>query len=213
METKFQTNSFIPKSSLNNIIDDTGKIQKNNTNRSGSSSFFVLISFFIFVCSVVSAGIIFSLNELSLSQKKTANDSLVKYQKDINKETIEDIQALNSRLGVVNSLLGRHVAVSVIFGELSRNTIKQVSFSSFNLKRKSDNTFSIALNAQGVGYESIIAQDMQFSTAAAQKFFKNTSILNFSKSKGQNIASFDIDTSVSSNVINFSEIINNIPNQ
>lgn len=213
METKFQTTSFIPKASLNNIVDDDGKIQKSVNHGSDSSSFFILISFFIFICSIVSAGIIFSLNEFSLSQKKSYNNSLVEYQKKINIETIEDIKALNNRLGVINSLLKRHVAPSVIFGQLSQNTIKQVSFSSFDLKRKADNTFSLVLKAQGVGYESIVAQDAQFSTAGAQKFFKNTSITDFSKSKGQTISSFGIDTSVSNNVINFSEIINNTTSQ
>ncbi|MDI7010152.1 hypothetical protein, partial [Pseudomonas aeruginosa] len=72
-----------------------------------------------------------------------------------------------------------HIVASIIFDELSKNTIKQVSFSSFDLKRKSDNTFSLSLKAQGIGYESIVAQDAQFSTAPAQKFFKNTSITDF----------------------------------
>lgn len=208
METKFQTTSFIPKSSLDNVVDDHGKIQRSSGSSAGSSSFFILISFFLFICSIVSAGIIFSLNQLALSQKKSANDSLVKSQKDINKETIEDIKSLNNRLGVIQSLLSRHVAPSFIFNELAKNTIKQVSFSSFNLKRKSDNTFSITLKAHGTGYESIVAQDSQFSSGQAQKFFKNTSITDFIKSKGQDLTSFGIDTSVSSNSINFSEIIN-----
>jgi hypothetical protein len=209
METKFQTTSFIPKSSLNNIVDGNGKIQKSTDHMSTSSSFFILIAFFIFICSVVSAGIVFSLNELSISQKKSANESLKKYQESINKETIEDIKLLNSRLNIIDSLLRRHVAPSVVFEQLSINTIKQVSFSSFSLKRKADNTFSLILKAQGVGYESIIAQDSQFSSGEAQKFFKNTTITDFSKSKGQVLSSFGIDTSVSKNAINFYEIINN----
>jgi hypothetical protein len=209
METKFQTTSFIPKSSLNNIVDGNGKIQKSTDHMSTSSSFFILIAFFIFICSVVSAGIVFSLNELSISQKKSANESLKKYQESINKETIEDIKLLNSRMNIIDSLLRRHVAPSVVFEQLSINTIKQVSFSSFSLKRKADNTFSLILKAQGVGYESIIAQDSQFSSGEAQKFFKNTTITDFSKSKGQVLSSFGIDTSVSKNAINFYEIINN----
>lgn len=213
METKFQTTSFIPKSSLNNIVDVDGKIQRSVNHASSSSSFFVLISFFIFICSVVSAGIVFSLNELSISQKKSANESLKKYQEYINKETIEDIKSLNSRLALIDSLLKRHVAPSVVFEQLSINTIKQVSFSSFSLKRKADNTFSLVLKAQGVGYESIIAQDAQFSTGEAQKFFKNTSITDFSKSKGQTMSSFGIDTNISKNAINFYEIINNTISQ
>lgn len=209
METKFQTTSFIPKASLDNVVDDKGKIQNTSMNRSSGGGLLLLISFFLFVCSIVSAGIIFSLNQLDLTRKKVANDSLVKSQKDINKETIDGIKSLNNRLAVINALLEKHVAVSAIFGELSKNTLKQVSFSSFNLKRNSDDTFSLSLKAQGIGYESIVAQDSQFSSAPAQKFFKNTIITDFIKSKGQDIASFGVETSVSGNSINFSEIINN----
>lgn len=212
METRFQTTSFIPKASLDNVVDDHGKIQRTSGSASGGSSFFILISFFLFVCSIVSAGIIFSLNQLALSQKKSANDSLVKSQQSINKETIEEIKSLNSRLGVIQSLLNRHVAASLIFNELSKNTITQVSFSSFDLKRKADNTFSLSLKAQGVGYESIVAQDAQLSSAPAQKFFKNTSITDFVKSKGQDLTSFGINTSVSNNAINFSEVLNSTIN-
>jgi len=212
METRFQTTSFIPKASLDNVVDDNGKIQRSSGSASGGSSFFILISFFLFVCSIVSAGIIFSLNQLAISQKKSANDSLVKSQQSINKETIEEIKSLNSRLGVIQSLLNRHVAVSLIFNELSKNTITQVSFSSFDLKRKADNTFSLSLKAQGVGYESIVAQDAQFSSAPAQKFFKNTSITDFVKSKGQDLTSFGINTSISAGAINFSEVLNSTIN-
>jgi hypothetical protein len=209
METKFQTTSFIPKASLDNVVDDKGKIQNTSMNRSGGSSFFILISFFLFVCSLVSAGIVFSLNQLDLTRKKAANDSLVKYQKDINKETIEGIKSLNNRLQIIDSLLQKHVAPSFIFRELSKNTLKQVSFSSFDLKKKSDGTFSLTMKAQGIGYESIVAQDSQFSSAPAQKFFKNTIITDFIKSKGQDIATFGVETGISGNSIRFSEIINN----
>ncbi len=212
METRFQTTSFIPKASLDNVVDDHGKIQRTSGSYSGGSSFFILISFFLFICSVVSAGIIFSLNQLAIAQKKSANDSLVNSQKDINKDTIEEIKSLNSRLGVIQSLLSKHVAVSLIFNELGKNTITQVSFSSFDLKRKTDNTYALALKAQGIGYESIVAQDAQLTSGPAQKFFKNTSITDFVKSKGQKMTSFGINTSISSGAINFAEVINNTIN-
>ena len=213
METKFQTTSFVPKASLNNVVDDNGKVKPVSNKDTTSSSFFILISFFIFVCSVVSAGIIFSLNEFALSQKKSLTASLDRYQKDINKETIESIKSLNNRLSLIKYLVDEHVAVSLIFEQLSQNTIRKVSFTSFDLKKKNDNTFSLKLNAQGIGYESIVSQDVQFSSAFAQKFFKNTSITDFSKTKGQSITNFNIDTSVSNNSINFSEAVNKIINQ
>ncbi len=211
METKFQTNSFVPKSSLN-VVDDSGNINRSPKISNNTTSFFILISFFLFVCSVVSAGIVFSLNQLSTNLKKSAVSDLDKYKKDLNTETVEDIKSLDNRLEVVTSLIEKHTVASKIFEELSKNTIKQVSFSSLDLKRKTDNTFSVTLKAQGVRYESIVAQDIQFSTPSAQKFFKNTSITDFSKSKGQNQVSFGIETSISNNVINFSKIINNNTN-
>jgi hypothetical protein len=213
METRFQTTSFIPKSSLDNVIDDQGKIQRSSgSSSSGSSSFFILISFFIFICSIVSAGIIFSLNQLSIAQKNSAIESLTKSQKDINRDTIEEIKALNNRLGVIKYLLDNHVSVSYVFSELSKNTIKQVSYSSFDLKKRNDNTFALTLKAQGIGYESIVAQDSLLTSGPAQKFFKNTSITDFVKTKGQDLTSFGIETSISANSINFAEVLNNTTN-
>ena len=214
METRFQTNSFIPKATLDSVVDERGQIQRSvgSGRDSSGSSLFALISFFIFICSVVAAGIIFSLNKVELSRKASAEASLDNSSKSINKETVEEIKALNNRLGVIKSLLERHVVASIIFDELSKNTIKQVSFSSFNLKRKNDNSFSLNLKAQGVGYKSIIAQDSQFISGPAQKFFKNTTVTDFSKSKGQDLASFGIDTNISFNSVKFSEVINAINN-
>ncbi len=210
METRFQTTSFIPKASLDNVVDDKGKIQRATGSSSGGSSFLLLISFFIFVCSIVSAGIIFSLNKIDIKNKSDISSSLSISQKSINKETINDIKSLNNRLAVIRSLLDRHVAVSVVFDELAKNTVKQVSFSSFDLKRKGDNTYSLTLKANGIGYTSIVAQDNQFVSGPAQKFFKNTIITDFVKSKGQDATSFGISTNVSVNSVKFSDIINNI---
>ncbi len=207
METRFQTNSFIPKASLDNIVDDRGKLQR-PVSTNGGTSFLLLLSFFIFICSLVSAGIVFSLNKIDLSRKKTANDSLVRSQQSINKETIEDIKSLNNRLALIKSLTDRHVASSIVFEELAKNTIRQVSFSGFDLKRKNDGTYTLTLKAQGIGYESIVAQDSQFSTGQAQRVFKNTSITDFIKSKGQDLTSFTIETSLAGNSVLLSEIIN-----
>ncbi len=210
METRFQTNSFIPKSSLDNVVNSEGKIQRSSgSNNSGSSSFFILISFFIFVCSVVSAGIVFSMNKIAIIQKNSAIESLSKSQKDINKDTIEELKALNNRLAIINSLINNHVAVSHIFAELGKSTIKEVSYSSFSLVKNPDKSFSVSLSAQGVGYVSVIAQDDLLTSAESQKFFKNTSITNFSKSKGEDIASFGVQATISENSLNFSEVLNN----
>ncbi len=210
METRFQTTSFIPKASLDNVVDDKGKIQRSTGSSSGSSSFVLLISFFIFICSMVSGGIIFSLNKIDVARKASATASLAASQKSINKDTIEEIKSLNNRLAVIKSLLNRHVAVSVIFDQLAQNTIKQVSFSSFDLKRKSDNTYALNLKANGIGYTSIVAQDNQFTSGQAQKFFKNTLITDFVKTKGQDMTTFGISTNISANSISYSEIINNL---
>lgn len=207
METKFKTTSFVPKASLTNVVDEKGKINKKESMSSYSSSFIILTSFFIFICSVVSAGIVFSLNRYSIATKESLAKSLENYRKDINKETIEEIKSLNDRLAAIDYLLDEHVAVSQVFDQLAQNTIKKVSFNSFNLKKTAENTFALSLKAEGIGYESVVSQDIQFSSPLAQKFFKNTSITDFSKSKGQSIANFGIETNISNSAVNFSELI------
>lgn len=210
METRFQTNSFIPKASLDNVVDDRGKLQRPTGVGTGGTSLFLLLSFFIFICSLVSAGIVFSLNKIDVSRKKAANDSLARSQQSINKETIEDIKSLNNRLTLIKSLTEKHVATSIVFEELAKNTIRQVSFSGFDLKKRNDGTYALTLKAQGIGYESIVAQDSQFSTGQAQRVFKNTSISDFIKSKGQDLTSFTIETSLTNNSVLLSEAINKI---
>ena len=119
---------------------------------------------------------------------------------------------MSDRLTIISGLIKNHVAVSPLFMELGRNTLEKVTLTSFDLKRKNDNTFSLNLKAQGVGYESIVAQDKQFSTPVAQHVFKNTLINDFSKAKGQDIATFSISTVVASQAVNFVNLIGNSSN-
>jgi hypothetical protein len=207
METRFQTTSFIPKTSLDNVVDDGGHLQKTPGHHGGQGSLFTLLAFFIFICSLVAAGVVFSLSKLSVSNKSEAQKSLAVYQAKNNTETIEEIKSLSNRLNILQNLLTEHVAVVPLFGEISRNTLDKVSWTSFSLKRKPDGTFSLTMKAQGVGYESIVVQDKQFSTPIAQKVFKNTSISDFSKPKGQDLASFTLNTTVVHTAVNFPLLI------
>lgn len=210
METRFQTTSFIPKASLDNVVDEGGHIQKTSTHR-GGAGLFTLLAFFIFICSLVAAGIVFSLDKLSISDKANAEKDLLKYQAKSNAETIEDIRASTNRIALIRELLNNHVAVVPLFAEIGRNTLDKVSFTSMSLRRKPDNTFALTMKAQGVGYESIVVQDNQFSTPIAQKVFKNTSITDFSKPKGQDLASFTVQTTVAQTATNFASLIKPVP--
>ncbi len=211
METRFQTTSFIPRASLDNVVDDKGHIQKRSSSIFSGGSLFTLISFFVFICSLVAAGVVFSLDKLSVSNKTTAEKALAKYQERSNAQTIEDLKAVNDRLEILKTLLDNHVAVRPLFAEVGRNTLDRVSLTGFSLKRKPDGTFSLGLKAQGVGYESIVVQDKQFSEVVAQKTFKNTSISDFSKARGQDLAVFNINTTVVENAVNFSSLIRPAP--
>ncbi len=205
METRFQTTSFIPKASLDNIVGDDGRLQKQQTTHTGS--IFTLFAFFIFICSLVAAGVVFSLLKLSNSNKATAQKNLAGYQAKSNTETIEEIKALNDRLNILAALINKHVAVVPLFGEIGRNTIDKVSYSSLSLKRKPDGTFALSMRAQGIGYESIVVQDKQFSDPVVQRVFKNTSITDFSKQKGQDLTAFVVNTTVVENAVNFATLI------
>lgn len=207
METRFQTTSFIPKASLDNVVSEDGHIQK-KSGPTTTGSLVTLLCFFLFVCSLVSAGVVFFLGKLAQTTKVQAEKDLAAYQKRNTTETIVEIKTLQDRLTLVENLVKNHVAISPLFDQLSANTLSQVSFTSFDLKKKAEGSYSLSLKAEGVGYESIVAQDTQFSSPVAQKTFKNTIISDFSKPKGQDLAMFNLSTTIASPAINFATLIN-----
>lgn len=212
METRFQTTSFIPKTSLDNVVSETGQIQKNRSGHSTPGSIVTLLCFFLFVCSLVSAGVVFFLGKLADTTKVQAEKDLAGYQKRNTTETIVEIKTLQDRLLLVDNLVKNHVAISPLFDQLAANTLTRVSLTSFELKKKADGAFGLSLKAQGVGYESIVAQDTQFSSPVAQRIFKNTIISDFSKPKGQDVATFSLTTTIATPAVNFATLINGAVN-
>ena len=212
METRFQTNSFIPKASLDNVVSESGQIQKSKTKGSTTGSLVTLLCFFLFVCSLVSAGVVFFLGKLANTTKLQAQKDLAEYQKRNTTETIQEIKTLQDRLLLVDNLVKNHVAVSPLFDQLAAITLTRVSFTGFDLKKKTDGGFGLSLKAQGIGYESIVAQDTQFSSPVAQRIFKNTIINDFNKPKGQDLASFSLSTTIANPAVNFATLINGAAN-
>lgn len=206
METRFQTTSFIPKTSLDNVVSEDGQIKKNNKH-SPAGNLVLLLCFFLFVSSLVSAGVVFFLTKLTETAKVTVQKSLIDYQKRNSTETIVDIKNLQDRLNLIENLIKNHSAVSPIFYKLGENTLSKVSFNSFDLKKKTDGSYILSLKAQGLGYESIVAQDTQFSSALAQKTFKNTVITDFSKPKDQDITTFSLTTTIPASVVRFATLV------
>lgn len=208
METRFQTTSFIPKTSLDNVVSEGGQFQKKQSGSPATGNLVLLICFFLFVCSLVSAGVVFFLGKLTDTTKAQVENTLVEYQKRNSSETIVEIKNIQDRLVLIGNLIKDHVAVSPLFDRLAENTLSRVSFSSFDLKRKNDGSFVLNLKAQGIGYESIVAQDTQFSSALAQKTFKNTIISDFSKAKDQDFAIFNLSTTIPASAAKFVTFVN-----
>lgn len=206
METRFQTTSFIPKTSLESVVSEGGQFQKKSSQATGN--LVLLFCFFLFVCSLVSAGVVFFLNKLTDTTKQQVGKTLAEYQMRNSAETIVEIKNLQDRLLLIQNLIKEHVAVSPLFDRLAENTLSKVSFNSFDLKRKSDGSITLALKAQGIGYESIVAQDTQFSSALAQKTFKNTVISDFSKAKDQDVAVFSLTTTIPASSVRFATFVN-----
>ncbi len=201
METRFQTTSFIPKASLDNVVSEDGHLQKQRS--SGGVSLMTLFALLVFIGSVVSAVVVFFLVNIEVANKEQLRKDINAYQSRITAETISELKHIEDRLKLIEVLVKSHVKTSRIFRELESNTLKRVSFNSFDLKKKPDQSFSLSLKAQGIGYESIVAQDKKFSDIIAQKTFKNTSITDFSKPKGQDISSFNIITTIAPSAANF----------
>ncbi len=139
--------SFIPKEALT--------AQKART---GGVGLFLLISIFIFVLSLVSAGGVFAYTGL-LNQQLAKNKADLDIQKGaFDPATIQDLLRLDSRIEQSKAVLAKHVAPSGIFNYLAERTLVRVQFSGFDYNLSADGTASIQLEGTADSFSTIALQ-------------------------------------------------------
>ena len=193
MDKEFQT-SFIPKKT---IVESPKKI------RSGGG-IINLISFIIFVASLLSAGGAYLYRNSIESDIAEFKRSLQIAKNQFEPSLIEELQILDKRLNAATTILNKHVAVSPIFVLLQDITLPTVRYSDFTYEiDPSTNLVNIEMKGEAKGYNFIALQADLFSD---NKFIKNPIFSDFILDQTGNI-DFNLSFSVDKSLISYESFI------
>jgi hypothetical protein len=128
METKFQT-SFIPKKQAPSM-----GMAGNPVIRKPKSSIFMTLATLIFIASLVGAVGSYAWKYVLISSQETYKKDLAKRREQFDLNLIEDLKEINIKINMARQLMNNHIAVSQVFDTISRFTIQNVRFLSFELE-------------------------------------------------------------------------------
>jgi hypothetical protein len=185
--------SFIPKKPLDSPTA---------YHESGSVGFLFFISLFIFIASVVAAGIVFGYSTFLQSSISGKQESLRKEEAAFDPEQISQLVRLDSRINNARTLLASHVAPSAIFAFLSQQTLQKVQFTSFEYGLNTDGTGSITLAGIADSFSSVALQSDQFN--AANQVLKDVVFSNVNNG-GQASVKFSVIGNVNSALISYAK--------
>ncbi len=164
MENKFQT-SFIPQKPLTQTFSQPPR----------TTNFFTLVSTIIFITVLALCGGVFGYQKYLQNQNAGFADQLRKITAEFQPSFLAEMTRLDNRLVSTKTLLSNHLAVSTFFDFLSKNTLKNVRFSSFSYV--SDGTkITVSMKGQANGFAAVALQSMAFGTADNLKVLRNPTI-------------------------------------
>jgi hypothetical protein len=190
MEANFQT-SFIPKK----------PVVKERAVRAPSVSFATIIAFIIFFASVLLVGgtILYKGNlEQAITTKSNELDLA---RGRFEEEKLNQLQSLDRRLIASEEVLAGHIAISPIFQDLQKYTMKEVQFTSFTYDFVDAGFKSVLVRMRGkaIDYRTIAVQSDLFS---ANKNFINPVFSNLVLDSDGNVL-FDLEFSVDANFVDY----------
>ena len=161
MDTKFQA-SFIPKQPVNEPVRTS----------SGSNIFF-LISFLIFIVSLVGAGGAYLWDKQLDKQIADVNSNLNQARSSFDQNTIKEFVRLNDKINAADLLMKQHVAPSVLFRVIGDATLKNVRFSNFRYSNAGGDKISVAMSGEAVSYEAVALQASAFTNPKLRNVFRS----------------------------------------
>jgi len=154
-ETKFTT-SFIPKKPVQSVAAG-GRIKKNK-----SSGIFTLISFVIFIATIVIAAGTFLYRIKLEADISNQLETLATAKESLDQQFISEAVRLSDRINGVQGLLDNHLSPSQIFYLLEDWTIKTLRFNSLSFTFNAGEDLGISGSGVASGFESIIQQSDKY---------------------------------------------------
>lgn len=198
MATKFDT-SFIPKEEA-----DTGQQRSQRTQGSSSAIYSV-----IFVVTLVgflgsaAAGVGVFLYGTYLEQTIASKEaSLDRARGAFNPDLIEQLSRTSVRLSAADSLLDQHVALSAVFRELERITLKPIQFSEFEYQNEGS-ILQLEMQGEASSFADVALQSQRFTDSP---LFQNPVFADLSVNDNDRV-SFSVSTEVPSEEVHYDQYL------
>ena|SRR3989338_514600 len=194
MDQNFQT-SFIPKK----------PIIKERAVSSRPVGPLVIISLFILFTVLVATGGLYFYKKLTAKNIESMKENLKLAQNRFEPSKITELQTLDKRLRAGNEILSAHVAVTPIFTELGKITMKTVRFLAFSYTRGEERNapVKVEMKGQAVGYRSVALQSDLFTK---NKNFIDPIFSNLTLDQAGNVL-FDLDFSIDPTFLDYKQTI------
>lgn len=158
MEGKFQT-SFIPKKP---IVSDA-------RTRSSGISLFTVVSIFIFVVSLVSAGLVFVGQKYLSDQLAKDKESFKKAQEIFDPITVDTLVKVDRRIESAKKILSKHIAILPIFEYLESKTLKNIRFKSMDLLFSENGVAELDMKGEAKNFSAVALQSDVFAESKELK--------------------------------------------
>jgi len=134
------------------------------------------------------------------SDIKNLESQLAEAEKNIDKNTINEISQFNKKLVVAKAIVVKHQVVSAFLESLASSTVSSVQFTSFSYNNIEQGKLLVALQGKATSYASVALQESVFSQ---NKYFKSVSFSNLTLAD-KGLVSFDLAVVVDPQISTYS---------
>ncbi len=182
-----------------------------STGNSRIGNLFFFVSLFLFIASIIFAGIAFVM-------RKNAEKSLISYQETLSNSEkkfkeglpVHTIQELDKRIRATKDILNKHKSFTGFFSLLERITLKNVQFTKLSYNSENLNKAnSVTIIGRASDYKTIAEQSEQFSRdEEARRYLTDVIFSNLIvDTKDTGLISFEINFNVDEEFLSYNKYI------
>jgi hypothetical protein len=188
MAPNFQS-SFIPKESVTEEV-----FKKKKAGPIG------ILAVSLFISSIVISVAMFVYKDIVKSSIKDLQSQLTAAEKNIDKDTINQMSQFSRKLTVAKSIVARHEVISKFLTALASSTVSSVQFSSFKYGSLKEGKLTVNLKGKATSYAAVALQE---NILTQNKYFQSISFSNLTLAD-KGLVSFDLDISVDPQIVSYS---------
>lgn len=194
MEKDFQT-SFIPKQ---NVVAERPVARS-------SFGILTLLGILVLITVLLATGGIFFYKGVTERSIESMKNELNLAKNRFEPSRIVELETLDRRLSSAKEILNNHVALSPIFNELGKITMKNIRFTKFSYKfgGEEGRNIVVSLAGEGIGYRSVALQSDLFSQ---NKYFIDPIFSNLTLDAKGNVV-FDLEFMVEPTFLDYQEML------